>query len=257
MPRYARAVLGGTFDHLHVGHEALLATAFQLGRTVAIGLTTEAYLAAHAKPGRGRIQSFRVRRSTLVRWLEREFPGRPFEIRPLEDRFGGSVERGVSVLVVSSDTADGGRAVNRERRRRNVPPVPVAVVPLVLADDLRPVSSRRIRSGEIDRTGRRRSPIPITLVVRDPRDLAWVTRGIRSAFPRARIIPPRRRTTSGAAAPLPEGLAVTVTRMSDRGWTIRESSDRIHLPARVLDDPTPALLARGMHDLLRPMARRA
>ncbi|HLM91481.1 MAG TPA: pantetheine-phosphate adenylyltransferase [Thermoplasmata archaeon] len=257
MPRYARAVLGGTFDHLHVGHEALLATAFRLGRTVAIGLTTESYLAAHSKPGRGRIQPFAVRRRTLLRWLEREFPARAFEIRPLQDRFGRSVERGVGVLVVSADTVDGGRAVNHERRRRNVPQVPVAVVPLVLADDLLPVSSRRIRSGEIDRRGRRRSTIPIALEVGDRRDVPWVSRAIRSVFPRARLLYLRsaatgssRRTETGAAPP--DGLAISVSRRASGGWTVRESSDRIRLPARALDDATPALLSRGLRQMLRP-----
>ena len=33
--------LGGIFDHLHLGHQVLLQTAFKLGKHVAIGLSTE------------------------------------------------------------------------------------------------------------------------------------------------------------------------------------------------------------------------
>ncbi|MGP8073201.1 MAG: pantetheine-phosphate adenylyltransferase [Thermoplasmata archaeon] len=263
MPRFARAVLGGTFDHLHVGHEALLATAFRLGRTVAIGVTTDAYLASHPKPGRGRIQPFAVRRRALARWLERTFPGHPFEVRPLENRFGGSVERGVSVLVVSADTVEGGRAVNQERRRRGVREVPVAVVPLVLADDLRPLSSRRIRAGEVDRNGRRRADLPIRLDVGDRRDVPWATGAIRSVFPRAQF---RFRSSSpsndgarppGPAVAPPDGLAISVVRRAGGGWAVRISSDRIHLPARVLDDATPARLRLGLAQMLRPASRGA
>ncbi|EQD49296.1 cytidyltransferase-related domain protein, partial [mine drainage metagenome] len=181
MPRDTLAVLGGTFDRLHRGHEALLETAFALGRSVAIGVTTDAFLAAHPKPHADRLQPYRTRRAAVARWVARHHPDRPVRIVPLADRFGGSLAPEVGVLVVSVETASGGRAVNRERALRGLRPVRLATVPLVLADDLRPVSSRRIRAGTVDRAGRRRTPLPVVVSVPDAASRRWVVRAVRRA----------------------------------------------------------------------------
>jgi pantetheine-phosphate adenylyltransferase len=243
MPRYGTAVLGGTFDHLHVGHEALLATAFRLGRRVAIGVTTPAYLAAHPKPDGDRIQSYATRRRNLERWISARFPGRAFVLRPLADGFGGSVGPGVGVLVISADTLAGGRAVNRQRRRLGRRAVPLAIVPLALADDLQPVSSRRIRAGEIDRRGRVRGPIDVSLRV-PPADQAWARRAVRAAFPKARFSSGRARS---------EGpLTVTVRR---RAHGVREVALRrgpVRLAPRVVPDVPPRLAAQALRRYLRP-----
>ena len=64
MRRFRLAVLGGTFDHLHIGHHALLASAFGVGDEVAIGVTTDRFVARHPKPVAGRMQPYAARRST-------------------------------------------------------------------------------------------------------------------------------------------------------------------------------------------------
>jgi phosphopantetheine adenylyltransferase len=252
--RFGRVVLGGTFDRLHVGHEALLATAFRNGRSVGIGLTTEHYLARHPKPEGPRIQPFPVRRRVLRRWLSARYPPTKWTILPLEDGFGGSVREGVDALVVSADTVAGAEAVNRERRRRGLPAVPVIVVPLVLADDLRPASSRRIRSGEIDRDGRRRSSIGVGLAVERPEDRPAASRGIRRAFPRGRVIPAkfprtsprgadRLRNAARLAARAGE-LGVAVSRPSPQRWAVAVRSAEIALePQSVPRRPTVPLSA--------------
>ncbi len=114
MARYPVAVLGGTFDRLHIGHEALLNSAFRVGREVGIGVTTAAFLQGRAKPLGGRIAPYVQRRRALANWLRRHHPGRTWWIAPLDDPFGRSVEPGVDAMVVSVDTKGGGRAVNRE-----------------------------------------------------------------------------------------------------------------------------------------------
>lgn len=253
MPRYARAVLGGTFDRFHVGHEALLSTAFRLGRTVAVGVTTDAYLAAHPKPEARRIAPYRVRRRALSRWLRHRFPGRAFSIHALEDRFGGSVGPGVSVLVVSADTTAGAAAVNVERARLGRRRVPVAVVPLVLADDLRPVSSRRIRAGEIDRRGRVLAAIPVELRLDDESAFGWAARAVRAVFPRARLTRRRAapRRPNRPSTP-PSGLRVDVRRRAQGGWMVVEAIPGTTLRARSLHGEGPRALERGLRHLLRP-----
>ena len=230
----SRIVLGGTFDHLHVGHEAMLATAFRAGRTVAIGLTTERYLRDHPKPSSGRLQPYRVRRARLARWLSARYPATRWTIVPISDPFGGSVEDGVAGLVVSADTLAGGRAVNAERAKRGRRPVPVLVVPLVLGDDLLPVSSRRIRAGEVDRAGRRRSPIVVRVVASDPADRAPAVRALRATFPRVRI---------GSARP-----ELTLTIRTDRRAVRRVELARagLRLPSGPIPARSPAAFAAAL-----------
>jgi pantetheine-phosphate adenylyltransferase len=155
------AVLGGSFDRLHAGHRALLAAGFAAARRVGIGITTDAFLAAHPKPFADRIQPFEVRRRALRRYLRRTYGEGRWWLVPLDDPWGRSVQPGVDVLVASRETEQGTQAVNRERRRRGLPPVQVKLVDLVLADDGFPISSRRIRSGVIAPNGRRLLPLEL------------------------------------------------------------------------------------------------
>jgi pantetheine-phosphate adenylyltransferase len=161
--RFRTAVLGGTFDRLHRGHRALFAEAFRQADRVRIGLTTDRYLREHPKPGGRAIQPYASRRTALMRHLTRTYPRRAFEVVPLNDPFGGSLRPAVEALVVSPGTIRGARAVNRLRRGRGLDEVRVIVVPLERGSDLRPISSRRIREGVIDRAGRRRTVLVATI----------------------------------------------------------------------------------------------
>jgi pantetheine-phosphate adenylyltransferase len=247
MRRYRFAVLGGTFDHLHVGHEALLSTAFRVGDEVAVGLTTDRFVSEHPKPFPRRIQPFAVRRAALARWVRRNFPRRRWRLVPLESPFGRSVDLGVDALVVSRDTLAGGRAVNRERRRLGRPSIPLVVVPLALADDLEPVSSRRVRAGRIGTDGRRLAPIRVAVSADDPGGRVAAVHAVRRVFPRARIV---RETPS--RAPGPVDLTVRVVRRHPSGWTAIERSPRVRLRPRVIPGSRPAELERGLVTLLRP-----
>lgn len=253
MRRFRLAVLGGTFDHLHVGHHALLASAFRVGDTVAIGLTTDRFVADRAKPDSQRIQPFALRRAALTRWIRRNFRGRRWRVVPLDNPFGRSVDPEVDALVVSRDTVAGGRAVNRERRRLGHRPIPLIVVPLALADDLEPVSSRRVRSGSIGTDGRRFAPIEVGIAVTDPRDLPAAARAVRRVFPQARVVetPPVRTGSSSTA-----DLSVRVVRRRPSGWRATERSSRVRIGPRGISGSGPTDLERGLVALLRPRQQR-
>lgn len=148
-------MLGGTFDHLHAGHRALLEAAFEHADTVKIGLTTDRFARSERKPFPDRVQSYVTRRRHLREFLRTRFPRRRWSILPLDDAWGGSVLPGVDTLILSEETRKAGPAINAERRRRGLPPLRVRVVAQLPAEDGRPISSRRIRAGEIDSDGRR------------------------------------------------------------------------------------------------------
>jgi len=251
--RYRLAVLGGTFDHLHIGHHALLATAFRVGESVAIGLTTDRFVAEHPKPDSARIQTFPIRRAALTRWVRRHFPGRRWRVVPLENVFGRSLEPEVDALVVSRDTVVGGRAVNRERRRLGRPTIPLIVVPLALADDLEPVSSRRIRAGSIGTDGRRFTSIDVAVSAADPQDLRPAARAVRRVFPQARLsTTPRSRSPSFVSA----DLSVHVARKRPTGWSATERSSRLRIGPRAIPGARPQDLESGLVALLRPQQQR-
>ncbi|MCI4349310.1 MAG: pantetheine-phosphate adenylyltransferase [Thermoplasmata archaeon] len=164
--------MGGTFDRIHRGHIALFDAVFRISRTVGIGLTTHAFLARHPKPFGRKIRPFGIRRRALVQFLHTRYPGRSWEILPLESAMGGAVEPEVDAIVVSEETARVVPAINRERRRRGVPPLRAVVVSLVHGQDLQPISGRRIRAGLVDKNGRRRRPVVIRISANVPGSLS-------------------------------------------------------------------------------------
>jgi pantetheine-phosphate adenylyltransferase len=151
MPRLRKVAVGGTFDPLHRGHLALLDAAFSLGEEVVIGLTTGEMLQ------KGGIRPYEERRRDLVSFLERRFSGRRYAIVPLRDPHGPAAEdRDLQGIIVSEETRRRGEEINEARKKKGLPPLEVVVLPLVLARDGKPISSTRIRRGEIDPEGRLR-----------------------------------------------------------------------------------------------------
>src|SRR2546430_1770274 len=76
-------------------------------------------------------------------------------IANLYDSFGpGIASPEVQALVASEETAGRLELANKLRRERGFPPLDLVVVDLLMAEDAKPISSTRIRKGEIDEEGR-------------------------------------------------------------------------------------------------------
>ena len=149
MPRVA---VGGTFEVIHKGHRLLLTKAFALGDPVLIGLTSDDF--ANSTRGR-RVQPYRDREWALRAFLDRQFPGREYEIARIEDRFGPAVHLpDLEMLVVSENTHSTGLDLNAAREEAGLEPLQLVTIPHVRAEDGQPISSTRVLSGECDVEGR-------------------------------------------------------------------------------------------------------
>jgi len=153
--RYKKVATGGTFDHIHAGHRRLLEKSFEVGEHVIIGLTSDEFV---ARLGKKPDSDYSSREASLRDFLLRHFPGREFTIARLQDYFGpGIADPDVSALVASPETASRLLLANELRSKKGFPPLELVTVDWVKSEDGKPISSTRIRKGEVDEEGRLRT----------------------------------------------------------------------------------------------------
>lgn len=76
------------------------------------------------------------------------------EIMPLHDAYGVTLSKGcVNALVVSRETEKTAKDINKKREAKGLEPLSIVVIDMVPAYNNEPISTTRIRRGEIDREG--------------------------------------------------------------------------------------------------------
>ena len=144
--KYKKVVVGGTFDKFHDGHKKLLSTAFELGDWIEIGVTSDAFGGL-----KGDISSCKVRMDNLKSFLSDKSN---FHVVPLEDPFGTTIyEEDFDAIVVNEETKANAIKINEIRESKGMKPLDIVVVRSVMAEDGTPISSTRIRAGEINKNG--------------------------------------------------------------------------------------------------------
>lgn len=145
--KFDHVVLGGTFDHFHKGHEALLTKAFEIGRKVTIGIATEEIY--KNKFLSETIQSFELRKRSVEKYVKNG------NFIPFSEFTGGTDSmRNINAIVVSRETYPNAMKINELRIKNKLQPLMIVIIEDILAEDGKLISSERIRSGEIDREGK-------------------------------------------------------------------------------------------------------
>ena len=139
--------LGGTFDFIHEGHQLLLETAFQVGKKVVIGLSTDELLAN--KEYKEQIKPYSTRLSQLEEYIEQSLaiPKSDYSIIPLSDPFGPAITNiDIQAHISSMETYQGALRINEKRLENGLSSLILIVIPLVRNAKKEKISSSALRA---------------------------------------------------------------------------------------------------------------
>ena len=146
----ARIAVGGTFDPLHKGHKALLAQAAELSMDgeLFVGLTSSEMVRNKSHD----VADYSQRYEDVLGFIRSK--GIEPKIVRLDDPYGPTIHENFDTIVVSPETHPIAVKINSIRKKNGLGPLKIVLVDYVLADDGLPISSTRIKRGEIDANGR-------------------------------------------------------------------------------------------------------
>lgn len=183
--RYHYVCVAGTFDGLHIGHEALLHRAFYEGERVLVGLTSDVFVSQWKKTASVPVASYEARKEALIRWIEAHDWLDRATIVPIDDPYGPAVsDTQLDALIVSEESYKRGLDINVARVASHMSELALIVVPMVQAEDKKPVSASRVREGEIDRTGKLIMPDSLRSELAQPLGRVLMGHEVRESFVR-------------------------------------------------------------------------
>lgn len=142
---------GGTFDILHKGHYMLLQKAFEVGRQIIIGVSSDSYATLkHKKIA----NNYNIRRENLKKFIDKNFKKSNYSVYQLDDFYGPTVlTRDVQAIITTESSLENCVKINSLRESKGMTELEIILVPLVEDKEGKVISSTRIREGEIDVNG--------------------------------------------------------------------------------------------------------
>jgi len=162
-----RVVVGGTFEFLHKGHKELLKRAFELGDFVLIGITADGFKKDCSV-------DFENRKRKVENFVKNF--SKPYEIMEIHDKYGPTLQEDFDIIVVSPETLKTAKEINELRNQNGLKKMEIVKIPLFYAEDLLPISSKRIREGDIDENGNRLKPLKVNVGSTNPSKIKAVRR---------------------------------------------------------------------------------
>ncbi len=149
---FKHSILGGTFDHFHIGHEAFVSAPFNDSLHVTVGIVETPF--SNAKSFSLTIESYEIRLQNLTNYLKSLGVLDRATIIPIHDIYGTTLtDKSIDAIYVTSSTKQNADLINEKRLAMEMPPLEIKVVPHVKTDDDQIVSSSLIRTGLINRSG--------------------------------------------------------------------------------------------------------
>lgn len=150
--KYHRSVIGGTFDHLHIGHKKLLDKAFALSKFMLIGLATNKLY--ENKLLHETIETYAEREQNLITYLQTKDLLHRTTIIPINDFYGTTLtDKSLESIIVSEETSGNAKKINKERSNIGLGELKIEIIEMLKDESGTPITSEKIRSGKINRAG--------------------------------------------------------------------------------------------------------
>lgn len=169
-----KVCLGGTFEPLHAGHEALLRAAAADADEVFVGITDGKL----AQRDRRAVSPWQQRAAKVEAFLRKDGYKGKLVTRALTEPHGPAVTGDYDAIAASPETVAGAEAINAARIAKGRPPLQLIRVPHVLGSDLLPVSATAIAEGRIDSRGKRLSAVGVAVGSANPVKVAAIGREV-------------------------------------------------------------------------------
>ncbi len=145
---HSLGLVGGTFDRFHAGHRALIDAGLAECARLEVWITSDQV--ANSKDSR--IESWANRSANLLAAMGEKAD--LVSVHVLEDEDGPAPwHQTAEAILCTPETLAGCRRINSSRAENGLPALEVIVVEHVPAHDGAPISSSRVRAGEIDSDG--------------------------------------------------------------------------------------------------------